>query len=89
MHEMAKACLSGEVDMVVGCVIPSNPKERNILVVNPDDFRGGIGYLVHQKLLSMCFLRLSLINIQDQLLNLEEKGCTVGGFTLPDFCLRG
>ena len=56
MQEMIKACQSGEVPMDVACVISSTPTaggiekarklglpEKDILVVNPDDFRGGNG----------------------------------------------
>src|SRR3989344_3442815 len=55
-QEMIKACQSGEVPMDVACVISSTPTaggiekarklglpEKDILVVNPDDFRGGNG----------------------------------------------
>lgn len=56
MQEIIKACQSGEVLMEVACVISSNPTaggiekarksgipNKNIVVVNPDDFRGGDG----------------------------------------------
>lgn len=62
MEAMAKAILSGEVQMEIACVISSNPQagglekarklglpEKDILVINPHDFRGAEGKVVQER----------------------------------------
>ncbi|RJQ27248.1 phosphoribosylglycinamide formyltransferase [Candidatus Parcubacteria bacterium] len=78
MQEIIKACQSGEIPMNVACVVSSTPTaggiekarklgipEYDIIVVNPDDFRGGDGQ-VDQESFGIQILK-----------NLRERGTTV------------
>lgn len=78
MQEIIRACQSGEIPMNVACVISSTPTaggiekarrlgipDHDIVVVNPDDFRGGDGK-VDQEGFGLSILR-----------QLRERGATV------------
>jgi len=62
MEAMAKAVLTGEVQVEIACIISSNPQagglekarklgipEENIIVINPHDFKEGDGKIVQER----------------------------------------